>query len=241
VPQPNSRAQRRQHSRGGPKPPQKRDPMSTIYIAFGAVVVIIIAVFAVINLQQQHEVAAAIATASPGPNASARPIQLANGVAVGALAFPDPLRVNPRDGSPVDGISCLASEQVTLHIHSHLALFVNGKQLQIPAHVGLAPVPPQGCLYWIHTHDASGIIHIEAPQVDAPNGGPYTLGIFFDIWGQPLTLNNVAGKHGPVTAYVNGTPWSGDPRDIPLRAHQEITLEVGKQVPPPNYTFPFGV
>ncbi|HEY9086247.1 MAG TPA: hypothetical protein VIN40_09995, partial [Candidatus Tyrphobacter sp.] len=221
--------------------PQRRDPMSIVYIAFGAVVVIIILVFALINFQQQRAVAVATATATPGPNASARPIQLVDGVGVGTPTFPDPLRVNPRDGSPVDGITCLAGEQVTLHIHAHLALFVNGKQLQIPAHVGLAPVPPQGCLYWIHTHDASGIIHIESPQVDAPNGGPFTLGMFFDIWGQPLVRDDVAGRRGPVTAYVNGALWTGDLRAIPLSAHQEVTLEIGKLVSPPNYLFPLGV
>ncbi len=241
MPQPNSRAQRRQQSRGGPKPPQRRDPMSTLYIAFAAIVVIVVAVFAFINWQQQHAVAVANATATPGPNAHAPAVQLINGIGVGAPAFPDPIRVDRRGGPPIDGVTCLATEQVTLHIHAHLALFVNGKQLQIPAHVGMAPVPPGGCLYWLHTHDGSGIIHIEAPQVGAPAGGPWTLGMFFDIWGQPLTRDNVAGKVGPVTAYVNGTLWTGDLRAIPLAAHQEVTLEVGKVVPPPNYTFPFGV
>lgn len=219
--------------------------MIPVYLGFAIVIVIVIAVVGGMNLYQQHaqqaEETQANATPTPGPNATTSPISLVNNVSVGAPAFPNPVRVNPHDGIPVDGITCTTTEQVTLHIHSHLALFYDGKQLQIPAGVGIAPVPPQGCLYWIHTHDATGIIHIEAPQFEAPGGGPFTLGMFFDIWGEPLTAYDVAGKHGPVVAFVNGAQWHGDLRAIPLGAHQEITLEVGKPlVPPPNYAFPFG-
>jgi hypothetical protein len=238
-----SRAQRRQASRGGgPKPPKRRDPMIGVYIGFAIFVVAILAIFAAINLEQQHAVTVANATPTPGPNASQSPIPLENDEHLGAPVFPNPIKVNPHDGLPVDGITCTSTEQVTLHIHSHLALFYKGKQLEIPAGVGLAPVPPSGCLYWIHTHDTSGIIHIEAPQIEAPQGGgPFTLGMFFDIWGQPLTSSDVAGKLGPVAAFVNGMRWYADPRTIPLLAHQEITLEVGKPiVPPPNYAFPYG-
>jgi hypothetical protein len=219
--------------------------MLAVYIGFGAIVVIVVAAIGGINLYQQHSQQAAQtqanATPTPGPNATVSPIPLLSNVGVGAPAFPNPIKVNPHDGVPVDGITCTATEQVTMHIHSHLALFYHGKQLQIPAYIGMAPVPPQGCIYWLHTHDATGIIHIEAPQFEAPGGGPFTLGMFFDIWGQPLTLDDVAGKRGPVTAYVNGAQWHGDPRAIPLAAHQQITLEVGTPIiPPPNYAFPFG-
>lgn len=215
--------------------------MSIVYIVFGAVVVLVIGTFTIVNLQQRHAIAVATSTPTPGPNASAPPIQLIDGIAVGTPAFPDPLKANPHNGAPVDGVTCLTTEQVTLHIHSHLALFVDGKQLQVPAHIGIAPVPPQGCLYWIHTHDATGIIHIESPQLQAPGGNPFTLGMFFDIWGEPLTAHDVAGKRGAVMAYVNGMLWRADPRSIPLSAHQQIVLEIGKHVPPPNYDFPPGV
>ncbi|HUY41138.1 MAG TPA: hypothetical protein VMV82_06175 [Candidatus Dormibacteraeota bacterium] len=212
--------------------------MSIVYVAFGAIVLIVVAVFAIVNIQQQRAIAMANATPTPGPNASAAPVQLVDNVGLGTPAFANPIKANPHAGAPVDGITCLTTEQTVLHIHTHLALFVNGKQLQIPAGIGIAPIPPQGCLYWVHTHDASGIIHIEAPQIGAPSGGPFTLGMFFDVWGEPLTSDDVAGKRGPVTAYVNGALWQGDLRAIPLRAHQQITLEVGKAVPPPNYAFP---
>ncbi len=141
-------------------------------------------------------------------------------------------------GQAVDGITCAGMEYMTLHVHSHLAIFNNGKQVQVPKLVGGTPTSGGGCLYWLHTHDASGIIHIEAPQLAPPGQSGFTLGKFFDIWGEPLTADNVGGIKGPVTAYVNGVKYDGDLKAIPLRAHQQIVLEVGKVVPPPNYTFP---
>lgn len=217
--------------------------MAFVYVAFGAIVVAVIAIIGGINLYDQHEQQVeqteANATPTPGADARTKTIQLVANAGIGTKAFPNPMQANPHSGVPVDGITCTEAEQVTLHIHSHLTLFYRGKQLQIPGGIGIAPIPPQGCLYWIHTHDATGIIHIESPQLQAPSGGPFTLGMFFDIWSEPLTRNDVAGKQGPVTAYVNGALYDGSLRDIPLRAHQQITLEVGRPlVPPPHYAWP---
>lgn len=239
--QSSSRAHRRQTARGGAPPPKGRLPRAYIYVAIGIILVAVVVGLKAPDIVQQHETALAYATPTPGPNASSTPVQLINDVPVGAAAFANPIKANPHNGAPVDGITCIATEQTMLHIHAHLALFIDGKQLQVPAGIGIAPVPPAGCLYWIHTHDTSGIIHIEAPQLNPPAGGPYTLGMLFDIWGQPLTPDDIAGKTGPVTAYVNGARWNGNLRDIPLVAHQQVTLEVGKSVPPPNYAFPPGL
>jgi hypothetical protein len=44
-----------------------------------------------------------------------------------------------------------------------------------------------------------------------------------------------------VTAIVDGAVWTGDPRSIPLRAHEQIELEVGRPlVAPETITFPGG-
>ncbi len=243
MPQP-SRAERRRQQRGGAAPPPRRDPMRPIYIGIGIAIVALILVFTGFNAWQNHRTQMANATPSPGPNAGMKPAQLANGEALGTkfikLKYPD----TPQGGrgQTVDGIGCGPMEYATLHVHTHLAIFYNGKQMQVPQFIGFAPGLTGGCLYWIHTHDASGIIHIEAPDISPPQGGPYTLGMLFDIWGEPLTRTGVAGLNGQVTAYVNGTPYDGDLRAIPLGAHQQIVLEVGAPVvPPPYYAFPAGV
>ena len=112
---------------------------------------------------------------------------------------------------------------------------MRGKQITIPSQVGIVDGAGHApCLYWIHTHDASGIVHIESPYNIA-----FTLGQFFDIWGQPLGSTRVASFNGPVRAYVNGAAYNGDLHAIPLVTHQEITLEVDNPVvPPPHYLFP---
>lgn len=239
-----TRADRRRDLRGGAAPPPRRDPMTFVYIGVGVAVALVIVIFGAMNWHQNQMKVAATATPTPGPSPSGKPIVLADGAKIGTPYFKSKIPDAPKGGMglPVDGISCGGMEYATLHIHPHLALFINGKQVQVPQGIGFGLASaenPQGCLYWIHTHDASGIIHIEAPQIEAPAGGPFTLGMLFDIWGQPLTDNGVAGAKGPVTAYVNGAPYTGDLRAIPLMSHQQITLEVGTPVvPPPNYTFP---
>jgi hypothetical protein len=130
-------------------------------------------------------------------------------------------------------------EYGTLHVHTHLAIFYKGTQVQVPRLIGAAPLPPQGCLYWIHTHAPDGIIHVESPVLAPEGSAGFDLGMFFDIWGQPLTRDDVAGLEGPVIAYVNGTLYDGDLRQIPLKSHQQVVLEIGTPaVPVPNYAFP---
>lgn len=151
-------------------------------------------------------------------------------------------------GERVDGIGCLASEQTIFHIHAHLTIFVHGLPRQIPAGIGIpgaqAQSTPQGafvasgtCFYWLHTHAADGIIHIESPVHRT-----YTLGDFFDEWGQPLGPDRVGPATGPVIAIYNGQRYMASPRDIPLHAHAQIQLEVGKPlVAPVTITFPNGI
>ena len=126
-------------------------------------------------------------------------------------------------GAPVDGIRCDEMEGAVFHIHPHLAIFDKGKAVDIPSDVG-RPVGAQ-CLYWIHTHTDDGIIHIESPVFKT-----FTLGQFFDVWGQPFTATNVAGfkvDKGQMHVFVDGAPYKGDPRKIPLAQHTDIVVEAG--------------
>jgi hypothetical protein len=151
-------------------------------------------------------------------------------------------------GAPVDGIECSTSEQTLFHIHAHLTIFVNGAPRLVPYGIGIPNArtenTPVGtfvgsgsCFYWLHTHAADGIIHIESPIQRI-----YTLGNFFDIWGQPLSPIQVGSASGPVTAIYNGQRYLGDPRQIPLTAHAQIQLEIGRPlVAPDAIQFPSGL
>jgi hypothetical protein len=138
----------------------------------------------------------------------------------------------------VDGVQCAPLEQLAYHVHAHLQVYVNGQPQVLPEGIGIpgavAQQTPEGpfvsngrCFYWMHTHATDGIIHIESPTPQI-----YSLGTFFDIWGQRLSSHQVAGVTGTVTAYLNGKRWTKDPRAIPLESHFVIQLDVGKPVVP---------
>lgn len=169
---------------------------------------------------------------------------LVEGITVGSPHFSSGDTAKGGHGQPIDGIPADSMEQLAQHIHAHLSIFYRGKEIAIPHGIGI--IPPfqveSGMLdgrayYWLHTHDSSGIIHVESPiPIKA------TLGEFFDIWGEPLETHDVAGFHGTVRIYVNRQLYSGNMRTLFLTAHENITLEVGSPlVLPPIYTFPKGL
>jgi hypothetical protein len=146
-------------------------------------------------------------------------------------------------GAPVDGMTCRRTMVATdpYHVHAHVAIFVNGQQVRIPAGAGIVPPRvsqqlPGGtfvdagntdCLYWLHVHANDGIIHIESPTKQS-----FFLGQFFDVWGQPLGPNQVGPMSGNVVAFENGKVFTGNPRDIPLLPQAVIQLDVGEPVVP---------
>jgi hypothetical protein len=143
-----------------------------------------------------------------------------------------------QNGKTVDGITCrpLAKETVKYHVHIHVAIFVNGKQMRLPAGIGITkpfvvqhfssgPFDDVGlynCLYWLHTHVADGIVHVEAPSKQS-----FTLGEFFDVWGQPLGPNQVGPAKGKVVVYENGKQLTGNPRQTQLIPHGDIQIDIG--------------
>lgn len=137
------------------------------------------------------------------------------------------------NGTTPGGVQCSTSEQLAYHHHSHLTLLQDGHPVVVPAQIGLSP-----CDYWVHVHDTSGIIHIEAPKPVT-----FTLGDFYDVWQVtfPGTTPSTTLK-GTLTVYVNGKLYTGDPRLIPLDQHADIVIEAGTPVgPPPAYVWPQGV
>ncbi|MBA5636419.1 hypothetical protein H3H37_05065 [Duganella sp. LX20W] len=152
---------------------------------------------------------------------------LTAGVTVGTPNWPDGSTASGGNGAPVAGINCLVTEDY--HIHAHLTILRDGNALAIPAHIGL-----QGCAYELHTHDQSGVIHIETSSARQ-----FTLGQLFAVWGQPLSRSNVAGITGlPVTVLYNDSDtvleWTGDIGALELTSHRSITIELGA----PQYTVP---
>lgn len=172
----------------------------------------------------QTDTAKTVVTGPPGPEG----VPLETGVPLASAA-------GAMSGPTVDGISCNPGEQVVYHIHSHLAVFVDGHLRPVPAGIGIVQPQSSGggfysassCYYWLHVHAQDGIIHVESPAEQT-----YTLGQLFDLWRQPLSRTRVGPASGVVSVFVDGKRYTGDPRRIGLKQHEDIQIDVGSIVPP---------
>src|SRR5207237_4673434 len=81
------------------------------------------------------------------------------------------------NGPIVAGVKCERGEKLGYHVHSWLAVFVEGQRVDVPANVGIN----SSCLFWLHTHNNTGIVHVEAPSQQN-----FSLGQFFAVWGKRL-------------------------------------------------------
>lgn len=171
-------------------------------------------------------IAVAVATgAGPAPS----------GVTASPVLSPtEPVRPTATGPEATLGIPCEASEQIAYHVHAHLNIRFGGVLQPVPANIGIQPT----CFSWLHTHAAFGVIHVEAAEER-----PFSLGSFFDVWGQALgpgqVLDHVVAPGESVRVFVDGVPFEGDPRSVPLRDLEAIEVQVGPEaLDPLPYTFP---
>ena len=135
----------------------------------------------------------------------------------------------------------LSAEGTVEHIHSHLSVTVDGKGVTVPALLGIdeqnAAISP------LHTHDASGIVHIESPVK-----ATFTLGQVFTEWNVALAGGKIgsysAASGETVTTFVDGKPVTGNPAAITLANHEDIDIVVTKSdqtaTAPAAFTWPAG-
>ncbi len=140
------------------------------------------------------------------------------------------------------GLPRLSAEGTALHIHQHLDIVIEGKQVPVPTNIGISQSPT--FISDIHVHDDSSIIHVESPSVR-----DFYLGQFFDVWGVNFSATAIGGYtttgDKQLAVYSNGAKVTGDPRQLKLTPHQEIVIVYGTpdQVPttiPSQYQFPSG-
>ncbi len=146
----------------------------------------------------------------------------------------------------VNGVTCDSQEHASgrdvVHYHAHLTILVGGTEATVSSNIGIPST--YNCIYWLHTHDTTGVIHVEAPKSAARD---FTLGDFFKVWDKPLSRTNVAGVQlsgdQQLVIFVDGKRVDTDPAKIVLKPHEQIVLEVTPPVidPPPSYTFPPGL
>jgi hypothetical protein len=141
------------------------------------------------------------------------------------------------------GLPALKAEGQRLHIHQHLDIVVRGRGMPVAAGIGIDY--NQRFISPLHTHDFTGIMHVESPTIRK-----FTLGQWFDVWGLRFSANCLGGYCAKgkerVWVFVNGKRWLGNPRQIALKAHQEIVVAFGTlgSIPKPipsSFPFPPGL
>jgi hypothetical protein len=110
-----------------------------------------------------------------------------------------------------------------VHFHVLLRIVIDGRPAPVPAGIGidlrgrfLAP---------LHTHDASGIVHVESER-----RFPFTLGQVFTVWGVPFGDTRIGGLADGgarrLRVYVDGRPVAHPAAHV-LRAHDRIVVGFG--------------
>jgi hypothetical protein len=169
-------------------------------------------------------------------------------------------------GNTIDGIPCQTTMPNTYHVHAFVGMYVNGVEYALPDAIGMDHALGDQydkysgwynqeiyaiCFYYVHTHDASGMVHLESPTSAPITKSLFTLGNLFDIWGVKVTSSQFGPYFGTVVAYTSGNSavvpcystvtcevganqyklWSGTVSSIPLYSHEVIWIEVGSGNP----------
>lgn len=111
----------------------------------------------------------------------------------------------------------------TFHHHALLHIYYEGLLVPVEANIGLNPAKKLESS--LHTHDRTGVIHMEVP---APY--PYTLGDFFSVWGVKFGPGQLGGLKGyggdKLHFYLNGKPLA-NPAAYRLRDNDSIVIGYG--------------
>jgi hypothetical protein len=117
------------------------------------------------------------------------------------------------------GLENVWGEKLAEHIHAHVTITDDGEPVTIPGDVGHSETEKFAAQ--LHTHNTSGIVHVESPTRDT-----FTLGQFFTEWGVALGPDRVGGLRGELTVWVDGRRRIGNPASIRLTDLEQIDLVV---------------
>jgi hypothetical protein len=78
-------------------------------------------------------------------------------------------------GDNVGAVSCdFGGHDAAYHIHAQLTVILpSGISAEVPPNIGVN----KKCMYWLHTHEPDGKLHVEAPSQTVA-----TLADFLEIW-----------------------------------------------------------
>src|SRR5437588_920598 len=131
------------------------------------------------------------------------------------------------------------TSDVIFHIHANMEVYTDGKRQTVPSQVGIDQT--HQLLASLHTHDTSGVIHMEAVQPY-----PFKLGQFFNVWGVKLTQTQLGdyqvGKRTVPQVWGDGKQVKSFVNYV-MKPHDRIVVGFGKPGSFPtknNFKFPAG-
>jgi hypothetical protein len=165
-------------------------------------------------------------------------------LAINAGPAPWPRPENAIQWVAAAGLPAFKSEQLFYHVHAHLDVYLDGKSVVVPAGLGIGGDPKaqvgtengqqvaglsgtcsKPCISPLHTHDETGVLHVENDKERQIN-----LGQLFTEWGvrfNPDCAGGYCAPDKPYKVYVNGQQFSGDASTVVLKNLEEIAVVIG--------------
>lgn len=207
------------------------------------------------------------------------PLAFAPAIAPMPAIFTSPGKINGTDNQfvPPDGdapggghgatingkVPCLPAMGNGYHVHVFLGIVYKGQLMAMPDTVGMVHPGPEingwtntaKCFYEIHTHDASGIVHLEVAQPHPVSSVVFKLRDILKVWGVPHGKRNFGPFKGRIRVFTGMPPALGQTvvnsyamytkspewQNMGLHSHQVIWIEIGKpyynahQLPPVTF------
>lgn len=124
----------------------------------------------------------------------------------------------------ISGITCDKVEHLVYHNHTKLIIKFQNETHNIPAGIGIIP---NDCIFWLHTHDDSGIIHIESPVRTE-----FSLDQFLKVWDifdnssfiENISKNDIAANISMISENSSQSK-SDNYKDIILENNAIITID----------------
>jgi hypothetical protein len=132
------------------------------------------------------------------------------------------------------GLPPVGKEQ--FHTHALIHIYNDGLLVEVARNIGIDP--KTNAYSSVHTHDTSGIVHMEADRTY-----PFTIGQFFAVWGVKFTDDEVGpyrSRDGDqLQVYVNGNRVT-DAVNYVMHEHDNIVVGYGRSGsfptnPPANF------
>jgi hypothetical protein len=126
----------------------------------------------------------------------------------------------------ISGITCDKGEHLVYHNHTKLVINIQNETLSIPAGIGIIP---NDCIFWLHTHDDSGIIHVESPVKTA-----FSLDQFLKVWEifdnssfiENISKNDIVANVSMISENSPQQSKSDNYKDIVLENNAIIILDL---------------